>query len=195
MAMNKAGSVVAAFWVVFFMAFSSDAQGDNTLNINLLYSQQNMEKWQNELKELPAYGMEADFGLSGWPINMLVGFSIGKDSGKSLSRGANITVDATHTEVYVGARRYLMIGSFFAPYVGAAVSTVKAEVSGNVNDASSGVSADSTGFLLNAGILLKFGNINIGADFRTLSGSNINLADFYSNANYNQFGIVMGFNF
>lgn len=193
--MNRVSPVAVVLFAVFLMAFSPNARAENTLNINFIYSQQNMEKWQNELKELPAYGIEGDIAMGSFPVNLWLGVSSGKDSGKSVSHGITVNVDASHTEMYVGIRRYMMIGSFFAPYISAAISTVKAEVSGNVSGVSSSSSGTSTGYLLNAGLLLRFGNINIGADFRALSGTSLGLAEAYSNANYSQMGIVLGLNF
>lgn len=191
--MKRASFAAMAFWTVFIVAFSSNAHGDNGGNINLLYSRKNMEKWQNELKELPAYGIEGDIGL-GAPINLWFGVSSGKDSGKTLSRGLTVTVDATQTEMYVGVRRYFPNILSLVPYVSVGVSTVKANVSGNASGVSSSNSATSTGYLFNTGILLRLGNFNIGADYRALSGTSLDMESSYSNANYNQMGVVLGFN-
>lgn len=194
MAMNRMYSVAVAFLAVFFMAFSHTAQADNSGNISLLYSQKSMEKWQNDLKELPAYGIEGDIAMGSLPINLWLGISSGKDSGKSVSQGLTITVDTNQTEMYVGARTYLQFVPLFTPYVGVGISTVKADVSGNSNGVSTSNSATTTGYLLNAGVLFKIGVFHIGGDYRVLSGTSLDFAGAYSNANYSQVGIVVGIN-
>jgi hypothetical protein len=188
--MKRVSFATLAFWTVFIVALSSSAYGDNTGNLNLLYTKKNMYKWQSELKELPAYGIEGDIRLGNAPVNLWLGATTGKDSGKTLSRGTTVTVDAKQTEMYFGARSYLQFGSSLASYAGIGISTVKSEISG----ASSANSGTSTGYLWNLGLLLKFGNFNVGADYRTILGTMLNLEGVYSNMDYNQAGVVLGFN-
>ena len=192
--MKRASFAVVSFFVVFTLALSSKAHGDTSGHINFLYSQKNMEKWEDDLKNLPAYGIEGDVSLGSLPVNLWLGVSSGKESGKSVTRGLTIVVDTTQTEMYVGARTYLQFVPLLTPYVGVGVSTVKADVSGASSGLSSSKSASTTGYLLNAGAILKLGNFHIGADYRVLSGTSLDLASAYSNANYNQMGIVLGFN-
>lgn len=192
--MKRASFAAVAFWTVFIVALSSNAHGDNTGNINLLYTQKNMEKWQDELKELPAYGIEGDIGLRGAPVSLWFGVSSGKDSGKTLSRGLTVNVDTTQTEMYMGARSYFQFGSSLATYASVGISTVKSDVSGKSSAVSYSSSETTTGYLFNTGILLRFGNFNIGGDYRTLSGTSLDMQGAYSNANYNQMGVVLGFN-
>ena len=193
--MNRVSSVAVVLFAGFFMAFSSNAQADNTLNINLLYSQKSMEKWRNELKESPAYGIEGDFGLGSLPINLWLGVSSGKDSSKGVSQGLAISLDANQTEMYIGARTYLQFVPLITPYFGAGVSTVKAEISGKSSGVSSSYSATTTGYLLNAGVLFRIGAFQIGGDYRILSGTSFDFAGAYSNVNYSQVGVVAGLNF
>jgi hypothetical protein len=193
--MNRVSSVAVVLFAGFFMAFSSNAQADSALNLNLLYGQKSMEKWQNELKELPAYGVEGDIALGSLPVNLWLGVSSGKDTGKSVSQGLAITVDTNQTEMYIGARTYLQFVPLITPYFGAGVSTVKAEISGKSSGISSSYSATTTGYLLNAGALFRIGVLQIGGDYRILSGTSFDFAGARSNANYSQIGVVVGFNF
>ncbi|MBF0293448.1 MAG: hypothetical protein HQK86_14970 [Nitrospinae bacterium] len=184
----------ATLFLAFIVGLSAEAYADNVANLNLLYTQKNMEKWQNELKELPAYGIEGDIRLGSAPINLWMGVTTGKDTGKTLSRGLTVTVDTTQTEMYIGARSYLQFGSTLATYAGLGVSSVKSDVSGKSGGVSSSNSETTTGYLWNFGILLRFGNFNIGGDYRALSGTSLNMENAYSNVNYNQMGVVLGFN-
>lgn len=195
MAMNRVSFTVAVLLSVFFVAFPSNALADSALNLNLLYSQKSMEKWQNDLKDLPAYGIEGDVALGILPVSLWLGVSSGKDTGKSVSQGLTVSVDTNQTEMYVGARAYMHSFPLLTPYVGAGVSTVKAEISGKSSGVSSSSSASTTGYLLNAGVLLKIGFFHIGADYRVLSGTSLDFAGAYSNANYSQVGVVAGINF
>lgn len=192
--MKRACNVAFAFLALFTVALPANAHGDNVANLNLLYTQKNMEKWQNELKEMPAYGIEGDIRLGSAPINLWLGVTTGKDSGKTLSRGTTVTVDTTQTEMYVGARSYFQIGSSLATYAGVGISTVKSDVSGKSGGVSSSSSQTTTGYLWNAGILLRFGNFNVGGDYKALSGTSLNMENAYSDANYSQMGVILGFN-
>lgn len=192
--MKRACAAAFVFWALSSAGLPAKAHGDNVANLNLLYTQKSMEKWQNELKELPAYGIEGDIRLGSAPVNLWMGFTTGKDTGKSLSRGTTVTIDTTQTEMYIGARSYLQFGSTLATYGGVGISTVKADVSGKSSGVSSSSSETTTGYLWNIGILLRFGNFNIGGDYRALSGTSLNMETAYSNVNYNQMGVVLGFN-
>lgn len=192
--MKRACASAFAFLFFLVVALPVNAHGDNVANLNLLYTQKNMEKWQNELKDLPAYGIEGDIRLGSAPINLWLGVTTGKDSGKTLSRGLTVAVDTTQTEMYVGARSYLQFGSTLATYAGVGISTVKSDVSGKSSGVSSSNSQTTTGYLWNLGVLLRFGNFNIGGDYRALSGTSLNMENAYSNVNYNQMGIILGFN-
>ncbi|MBI5816125.1 MAG: outer membrane beta-barrel protein [Nitrospinae bacterium] len=193
--MKRANILTVAFAALFLAVFASKAAAFNALNLNLIYSQKSMENWQDDFHDLPAYGIEADLRLGLLPTHLLIGASSGRDSGKTVAKGYSIAIDTNHTEMYVGLRQYMDMFPVFTPYASVAISTIKSEVSGSESGVSTSGSATATGYLLNAGLLMRVGVFNIGIDYRTLTGSSYDLLGGAMSANYNQAGIVLGVNF
>lgn len=217
--MNQARYIVAVSLSMFFTALCPNVLADNTVNINILYSHQWMDKWSQEISDSTstAFGVEGDFAPSDWPINLLLGVSSGKFTRIShgysgdtpyipmYSDGYTISGDTSHVEIYAGIRKYFQvggrIGSHVSPYISAAVATVRTEVggtvkreaNGNMSNVSSGASANSTGYILSSGIIFKFLHFHMGFDIRQLSGAKPDLPDPI--ANYFQLGAVLGFDF
>ncbi len=195
--MIKTASVIALFLILAIHP-SAYAQGKSTGDVNVLLGQRNMDEddWK-PVHEQRLLGVEADFKGKSWPVNILIGFSGSKKDENiivSNSLGsANIKLEGTTSELYIGARKYFLPGTSMTPYLNAGVSFIKAKITGSIGGL--GVSGDdsSAGLFFGGGATYRFGSLNVGFDLRLLTGADIKIGATSGTADYSQFALVLGY--
>ncbi len=152
-------------------------------------------EFDDDLFEAADVDEQDGFGLSyEWEMGTFVwevGFLGSEEDGEI----ATIDVEVTVTELYLGARYQFQVGvSPVRPYLGGGVSLVKADVDG---DSGLGDDDDSS-----AGIYIHAGadwfitdSFFIGLAYRILTGTDLEVFDEDTDADYEQLALRLGFSF
>ncbi len=125
-----------------------------------------------------------------------LGFEIGTMGSLGTESGDTGSVDVTGAsiELYGGARYFFKRNDRWLPYVGGGLSGIYAGVD---NDQGGQVADDqdfSLGLYLRGGVQYQISNaIFVGADLRTLFGTDLELETVSGDANYVQLGLSFGF--
>lgn len=142
-----------------------------------------------------ALGIDAAFGKSHWPVQILLGASgsIGKGDVESDS-GGSYQVEGATTELSAGMKISRVFYGI-KPHLAGGVSWITAEMTSNPGGSSSVSDKDQfrTGLFAEAGAVYNFMKvINIGASVRYLGSTKARLFDIDGNADYIQYSLVIG---
>ncbi|MFQ5456793.1 MAG: hypothetical protein ACE5EA_11455, partial [Nitrospirota bacterium] len=182
-------------------------------SVNLMYGIRTMnDDWKEDdpditidLTDHTVFGIDADFGKKAWPVNMYIGFSSSKadetisvdpdiifDTG--LSETISVKEEATISEFDIGAKAIWNRGSV-RPFLSIGLAFLDAEIETTAEDFPISVIIDdtTTGVFLSGGASYLFGDFGIGAEIRTVVGSDF--GDFEMNGDYFQFGVLAGWYF
>jgi len=109
----------------------------------------------------------------------------------------SIKVDSTVTEAYLGARHAFRVGvSPVRPYVGGGLSFVKAKFDLDAMGASADDDDTSPGLYLHAGAdWFLSESFFLGLDFRVLTGTDLEVFDTDTDADYEQLALRVGYSF
>jgi hypothetical protein len=141
------------------------------------------------------YGAMLDFGGARWPVNVAVGYSESDASGTVPAIPVGTADYDVHIHEYsFGVEKVFKAGPVVRPCFGGGVAFVTAEaqvksILDSVRDTS-----DTSGFYFHGGVFFRLGpSFNIGFDGRFLSGTHVTLFNQHGDADYWQFGGILGF--
>jgi hypothetical protein len=141
------------------------------------------------------YGATFDFGGGRWPVNLAIGYYESDDSSTIPAVPAGSADFDVHIHEYsFGVEKVIKAGPAVRPFFGGGISFVTAEsdvtsVLGSVRD-----SSDTNGFYFHGGVFFRLGpSFNIGFDGRFLGGTHVTLFNQHGDADYWQFGGILGF--
>ena len=144
---------------------------DLELNINVLWGRRIFGLHDNkgfsvdidELRYQQVTGLEVDFGMGWWPVNIWLGYTE-SDAAITLS---GYEFSSHHREYFVGARAYLA-----GLYISGAAANIGGDFTGEQYGDIRGVTVDEEiGLLLNAGIDFTILMLNAGVEARILLGT------------------------
>ncbi len=156
-------------------------------NVNFLLGQRELDDdvWGSDFESQPAFGVQADFGGSQWPVLMAVGLHL---SGQSEDYGyGDVTVAVA--EISFGANWLPLRKGAVRPYLGGGFESVGLAIDTPYDDTESD---SSLGYYVNGGIYWRLGDhFNLGLDLRLLRGTDFD--KFGVNANCTQYSLLLGF--
>lgn len=189
--MRPAGLVVCAL-AVLGVPSAAHASGD----LNFLYGTRylNHAYWAPDDYQR-VYGATLDFGGTRWPVNLAIGYSESDASGTVPAIPAGSADFDVHIHEYsFGVEKVIKAGPVVRPFLGGGAVFVTAEsdlssFQGSVHD-----SSDTSGFYFHGGVFFRLGpSFNIGFDGRFVEGTHVTLFDQHGDADYWQFGGILGF--
>ena len=144
---------------------------------------------------MPAFGVNIDFGLFGWPVDIAVGLHGSSDEGDvDLPGGEKADVTGTVWDLSVGVTKRWLVAGNIHPYVGGGLAYVQAEQEADFSSGGSASDDDASGALyLDWGIYWRLGDrFNLGVDARFVGLSDLTIGDDEISADYFQAGLLLG---
>jgi hypothetical protein len=186
-----------AFLLLLALAGPLAAQDEVTWrgNATLLLGSRHMsdgDLWQPD-DTFGNLAIEVDWARSNWPINIVVGFELAKDSSEGMIEDPGTgqeywsDVEAEIFQLHAGVQRYFRQEKRLQPYIGGALALLRAErelrgLPDVLND-----NDGSIGALAKAGVRVRIGGqFYFGGDVRALLGSDLKLFDVSGNADHFQ---------
>ncbi|HXI04278.1 MAG TPA: outer membrane beta-barrel protein [Candidatus Saccharimonadales bacterium] len=166
-------------------------------NVNVLLGQRFMDEndWGPVDKPV-AYGVQTDFSLFGWPVNLAVGLheSRKSDSFTGPPNQSRYDVTGTFTELDLGVVRPFDPGYGIHPYIGGGLAAVHAKKEADHSSGGSREGSDTTeGIYLAGGVYWKLGErFNLGVHARIVAGSGMTLGNQDASPDYYQAGALFG---
>lgn len=165
-------------------------------NVQFLVGQTWLSDYWEPLDEPMSFGVEADFAPKKSPVHVALGLHFG-GQGETVSLpyfGDTGNVGAGFVELSAGFVWLPVKKSVARPYLGAGVVQMFAGIGAGSDLWDEGDGDASFGFYGNAGIFFKIGDsFNIGIDGRIVRGTDITIAGFDGDADYEQASLLFGF--
>jgi len=178
--MRRTGGLVLLALVVLVSGSAFAADG----SVNFVIGQRNLNDdfWSiDDLDTQTVFGVNADFGGDKWPVHIAVGLNLSAKSGTLF--------DAAVADLSFGALWVPRKGKLIRPYLGIGVSSVGAAIDIVDDDDVD----QSFGYYANGGVYFQlFSHFNVGLDVRLLEGTEFELFALQFDANYAQYGILLG---
>lgn len=171
-------------------------QGGATSEFFVTLGQRTLEDsvaWE-QIDEPIALGLEFASRSAGSPLGFEAGLQIAGDS----TTIAGVDVTDTFVEFYGGGRLTADLGSQgrFHPYVGAGVTFLFADVTGEVSGLEVSDDDATLGFYAHGGVYFRVGaSFAIGVDGRLVRGTDVDLFGIATDADYNQLALLLGWSF
>ncbi|MGK7344846.1 MAG: outer membrane beta-barrel protein [Candidatus Nitrospinota bacterium M3_3B_026] len=197
--------VVTLFFIGAAVALSgagaASAQETPRGNVNVLLGQRNLSSDWDPVDKQTTFAVEVDFASADWPVNVIFGMAgsvAEEDTTVTVTDGwrlydVNVTLEGKTSEIYGGGRKYFDTGSPMAPYIGAGLSFIKAELSASAGGYKVSLDDTSAGLFIDGGLVYRVGSFNIGLDLRLLTGTSMEAAGYSTDANYTQAALVIGY--
>ena len=167
-------------------------------NVNFTYGTRTLddEDYWDPVDEPGFYGLTVDFGQDSWPLNIAIGYHQSNDDGNLTNIPLLGAVDAESTinEWSVGAHKEWRLKNPARPFIGGGLTHVEteAEITSALGDTDDDDSGD--GVYLEGGVFFRLAEaLNLGVEGRLTEGTDITLFDTDGDADYYQFGVLLGF--
>lgn len=136
-------------------------------------------------------GANFDFAIERWVVNWIFSlYTSDHDSTVDLS-GVPISVELSTLELATGVVKYW--GKTTRPYIGGGFSFINADLTGGALGLTASDDDTSVAGYINGGIYWRIGRLfNVGIDGRVLAGSDLQIFNTNTNANYYQAGLILG---
>lgn len=184
-----------AFLLVLLLPASAGAHALAAVNVNAVVGGRIMdeEEWE-PVDNPPALGVNADFGLFGWPVNIALGLHASTAEDRLSAGGSRVDVTETVVDVSAGVIRSWTVAGNIHPYVGGGVAFVQAEKEVDPPGSSKLSGDDSSPALyLDWGLTWRLGySFNLGLTGRFVAGTDLSFGDEDFNADHFQGGLILG---
>lgn len=186
-------------WVaptILCVAVATPALADGNANFNLGRRALDKDFWE-PVEEHGVFGVTVDFGAEDWPINLEAGSQLSgaQEEEFDFFLASDVEVTAAIVEFNFGVNKTWKPKGGIRPYIGGGLASVGA--AGEVDAGFFGDADDddqSFGAYVHGGVFWRLGpRFNIGFDARALLGTEITLFGVEGDADYLQFGMLLGF--
>jgi hypothetical protein len=148
------------------------------------------------IEEQDDYGLTVDFGESGWPVNIAIGYYQSSNDGTvaTFPVVGDVDVEGTINEWSLGAHKVWTFRGPARPFVGGGLTYLETEA--DLDSALGGTDDDdsSRGIYFEGGVFFRLAEVlNLGLHGRLTEGTDITLFDQDGDADYYQVGLLFGF--
>jgi hypothetical protein len=162
-------------------------------NANFVLGMRGLDKdfWE-PVNGQAAFGVTVDFGRKEWPIHLETGFHTSVGYEENFFGSADVI--GAVSEVDFGVNKTWELKGGVRPYVGGGLAALGASYKIDVPGGGDIDDDDGSGaFYVHGGLFWRLGSrFNIGFDGRFLVGSDVTLFGVEGDADYAQFGMILG---
>ena len=184
------------FLLLMALALARPAFAGGNANFVLGGRQLDKDFWE-PMDEQSVFQATVDFGKKGWPIHLAVGVGTSAEEKDNQFNPFTATFDKltrSVSELSFGVMKIWEPRGNIRPFVGGGLSSVTATFEDD-NPTIGKITQDDTspGFYVQGGVFWRIGTrFNIGLEARMLRGTDISIGGADGDADYDQFGLVLG---
>lgn len=142
----------------------------------------------------PTFGAKVAVAGEGWPVFIAIGayYSYDKMSDTFFGLGT-VDFSGSVSEVSLGALKEWKLKHGFRPFIEGGMAAVAAHEAASGPGFHLSETDTGTGFYGAGGVYWRIGSrLNVGVDVRALRGANIQIGDVSGDADYVQYGLLVG---
>ena len=188
---------VVFFAIILFSHTAVVAAEEWTGNVNFQLGSRQMKDtylW-GDLDNHTVFGVNIDFGKKSWVVHPVIGISA-SSSQEKLYYDPTVgyyTATAKTSEFSVGVLKNWEVGNM-RPFLSAGMSSITGKGEFVFSGVKVTIDDSSTGFFFDGGVFWRLGkSLNLGFDYRILTGTSLNYSGVRGDADYTQFAFLLGF--
>ena len=184
-------------WSVMTFALVAPAFAGGNANFVLGSRRLNNKDFWEPTEDQGVLQATVDFGKQGWPIHLAVGVGASVGEKENVFDPITSTFDkltGTVSELSVGVMKVWEPKGNTRPFIAGGISSVTAKLEVD-NPVLGKISEDDTsiGYYVQGGVFWRIGTrFNIGFEGRLLTGTDITIGTVKGDADYGQFGLLLG---